>query len=40
VSTLTAEYDVPVDQCTAEVLAFVDELAARGLVVRDAASSS
>lgn len=40
VATLTSEYDVPADVCTAEVLAFVEELAARGLVVRDAASST
>lgn len=40
VATLTSEYDVPVDQCTEDVLAFVEELAARGLVVRDAPSSA
>ncbi|MFA6167279.1 MAG: PqqD family protein [Gemmatimonadaceae bacterium] len=40
VVTLTSEYDVPADECTADVLAFVEELAARGLVVRDAPSSS
>ncbi|MHB1097532.1 MAG: PqqD family peptide modification chaperone [Gemmatimonadaceae bacterium] len=39
VVTLTSEYDVPADACTADVLAFVEELAARGLVVRDAPSS-
>ena len=39
VSTLMSEYDVPTDQCAAEVLAFVEDLAARGLVVRDAAPS-
>src|SRR5512133_79132 len=36
VATLTAEYDVPADECAADVLAFAEELAARGLVVRDA----
>ena len=40
VATLTSEYDVPADECTADVLAFVEELAARGLVVRDAPSGS
>lgn len=40
VATLTSEYDVPADVCATEVLAFVEELAARGLVVRDAASST
>ncbi|MHB0962465.1 MAG: PqqD family protein [Gemmatimonadaceae bacterium] len=40
VAALTSEYDVPADQCAAEVLAFVEELAARGLVVRNAPSSS
>ncbi len=40
VATLTSEYDGPADECTAEVLAFVEDLAARGLVVRDAPSSS
>jgi hypothetical protein len=37
VATLTAEYSVPPDQCAADVLAFVEDLAGRGLVVRDAA---
>lgn len=37
VDILMSEYDVPADQCTVEVLAFVEDLAARGLVVRDAA---
>ncbi len=37
VATLTSEYDVSAEQCAAEVLAFVEELASRGLVVRDAA---
>ncbi len=36
VTTLTAEYDVSADLCAAEVLAFVEDLTARGLVVRDA----
>lgn len=40
VATLMSEYDVPADACTAEVLAFVEELAARGLVVRDVPPSS
>ena len=40
VATLTSEYDVPAEQCTADVLVFVEELAARGLVVRNAPSSS
>jgi hypothetical protein len=34
VTTLTAEYDVPAEQCAADVLAFVGELADLGLVVR------
>lgn len=36
VDALTAEYDVPADRCATEVLAFAEDLAARGLVVRDA----
>ena len=40
VAALRSEYDVPAEQCAAEVLAFVEELAARGLVVRSAPSSS
>ncbi|MBM3907609.1 MAG: PqqD family protein [Gemmatimonadetes bacterium] len=36
VSALRSEYDVSAEQCTREVLAFVEELVARGLVVRDA----
>ncbi len=34
VATLMSEYDVSAEACAAEVLAFVEELAARGLVVR------
>lgn len=40
VDTLTSEYDVPADQCAEDVLAFVEDLAARGLVVRDASSGA
>lgn len=40
VAILTSEYDVPTGQCGEEVLAFVGELAERGLVVRDAASAT
>jgi len=36
VTTLMSEYDVSADQCAAEVLAFAEELVARGLVVRSA----
>jgi hypothetical protein len=36
VSVLTAEYDVEEEQCAREVLAFADDLLARGLVSRDA----
>ncbi len=39
VAILTSEYDVAAAQCAEEVLAFVGELAERGLVVRDAASA-
>jgi len=35
VSVLTAEYEVDADQCTSELLAFVDDLLSRGLVSRD-----
>jgi hypothetical protein len=34
VATLTSEYDVATDQCTRDVLAFAEDLCARGLVVR------
>lgn len=40
VEALTAEYDVPTDRCATEVLAFAEDLAARGLVVRDAGPTS
>jgi len=40
VATLLSEYDVPADQCAAEVLEFAEDLAARGLVVRHAAPTS
>jgi hypothetical protein len=40
VETLVAEYEVPAEQCAADVLAFVEDLAERGLVIRDAAAAS
>lgn len=36
VETLTREYAVPAEQCAADLLAFVGELADQGLVMRDA----
>jgi hypothetical protein len=39
VTTLTSEYDVAADQCAREVLAFADDLCARGLVVRHVEAS-
>lgn len=39
VATLVDEYEVPTDQCAADVLVFVEDLAERGLVVRDAAAA-
>lgn len=39
VSTLTSEYDVGADQCTRDVLAYVEDLRARGLVVRHVESA-
>jgi hypothetical protein len=36
VSILTSEYEVDSQQCAADVLAFADDLLARGLVSRDA----
>ena len=40
VETLTREYNVPADRCAADVLAFAEELVARGLAVRDVAPAS
>ena len=40
VATLTTEYAVPEDQCATDVLAFVEELASKGLVMRDAEAAS
>jgi len=39
VTTLVAEYDVPEQQCASDVLAFVEDLVDRGLVVRDVAAA-
>ncbi len=39
VALLVAEYDVPPEQCAAELLAFVEDLVARGLVVRHVAAA-
>jgi hypothetical protein len=40
VAILTSEFDVGDDQCAPEVLAFIGDLAERGLVVRDAAATA
>jgi len=39
VATLVGEYDVPEEQCASDVLAFVEDLVERGLVVRDVAAA-
>ena len=39
VATLTTEYAVPAEQCSADVLVFVEELASQGLVTRHAAAA-
>lgn len=39
VAMLVTEYDVPADQCAAEVLAFAEDLVGRGLVIRDVAAA-
>jgi hypothetical protein len=40
VAALTAEYAVSGDECTADVLAFVEDLVQRGLVVRGTPAAS
>jgi hypothetical protein len=40
VAELTTQYDVSADQCAIDVLAFAEDLRARGLVVRHVAAAS